>query len=756
MRYLNFAMRLLLMILLLLAGASASSARSPQQSPAYKLQRMARTRFRKISECETRLLKAVPTGHFAYCGPSQSKSDPVPCAEGSANRTDNLRAELIRWLSVDPVASKLVDPKGIQVQSAYLPDALDLSFVAVPFPLSFKNSFFVEKLHLNSSALINFDASGGHFLHGIDARRVTDSNEFTLTNVTSEDEVDLTGGNIGGDLKCEGSTLRSRTGIALEAYALKVGGDVFLESASNSQKKFSADGEVHLTAANIGSSLHCDGGTFKNHGKTALDAYALKVGGDMFLGDGFNADGEVKLTTANIGSDLHCEGGTFNNPPTKKNPDAIALGAYGLKVGGQMLVSDGFDADGEVKLTAANIGSSLDCKGGTIKSHGATALDAYALKVGGDVFLSDGFNADGEVKLTAANIGSDLYCDGGTFNNPPTKKNPRTFALDAYDLKVGGDVFLRDWADNQGKVTPFVAEGEVNLEAANIGSNLYCNGGTFKNPKGTALDAKVIKVDRDVYFSDGDGNYPFEVDGKLDLTGAEIKGELLVPAKSIAHVADLDLREASTVDFNDGADKSWPQKDKLKLDGFVYNHFARSTKDAQKRIEWVQHQGNTNFATQPYEQLAKVLREEGDEAGARTVLIKMNVDQFWEGKLGFWQCCKSAILWAMIGYGYAPWRALWWIGGLLVLGFLRFRRGIRQGWIISTEEHPERYKPFSPLIYSLETLLPLVDLYQSKHWIPDANTPGGRNLRRYLWFHTLAGWFFASMLIAGVTGLVQK
>ncbi len=628
MRYLNFAVRHLLMILLLLADASASSAKSLQQSPAYKLQRMARTRFRKLSECETKLLKAVATGDLAICGPMPSDSDEMPSAKDAASRYDNLRVELLRWLCVDPVARKLVDPKGIQVYGAYIRESLDLSFVAVPFPLSFTRSLFVKEINLSYSALINFDASGS-YLHGIEAEHLSDRNEFDLGNATSEGEVVLTGSTLGGDL-------------------------IFI------------------------------GSTVKNHGAIALLADSLKVSGNVLLSEGFNADGQVILIGSDIGRNLNCARGRFNN-------------------------------------------------------RGGFALSADDLKVGGSVFLHDGFSAEGEVRLIGADIGHNLDCVRGAF------KNPSAIALLADDLRVGGYVALRDG---------FNAEGGVSLMGANIGDQLTCIDGTFKNPNGVAVSAEGLNVSRDADF--GAGNRSFELEGTLDLHGAEIKGGLQLLPKSVSNEWALDLREVTATNFHD-KQSGWPVYNNLKLDGFVYGHIDNdSPKDAKKRVEWLRRQGAAHFAIQPYEQLAKVLREEGDDAGARAVLIKMHVDQFWNTKIGFLERCKSVVLWATIGYGYAPWRALWGIALLVVTGFFLFRRGIRRGWIISTEEHPERYKPFSPLTYSLETLLPLVDLYQSKHWIPDANTRDGRNLRRYLWFHTLAGWFFASMLIAGVTGLVQK
>jgi hypothetical protein len=150
------------------------------------------------------------------------------------------------------------------------------------------------------------------------------------------------------------------------------------------------------------------------------------------------------------------------------------------------------------------------------------------------------------------------------------------------------------------------------------------------------------------------------------------------------------------------------------------------------------------------------LRGDGDETGARAVLTAMENDRLRYGKVNPLIRVFLWLSWATIGYGYHIWWAVLWICSLVLLGFLLFGWGIRRGWIRATEDHTETYKPVSPLIYSLETFLPLVDLHQAKHWFPDARASGGKNLRRYLWFHILAGWFFASMLIAGVTGLVQK
>ena len=91
-------------------------------------------------------------------------------------------------------------------------------------------------------------------------------------------------------------------------------------------------------------------------------------------------------------------------------------------------------------------------------------------------------------------------------------------------------------------------------------------------------------------------------------------------------------------------EKSWPNAGKLLLDGFVYTRLAgdntpwraRDWRDDggehKGRLYWLSLQ--PDFHPQPYEQLAKVLRDMGHEREAREVEIarreKLRPD------LGFW------------------------------------------------------------------------------------------------------------------------
>jgi hypothetical protein len=104
------------------------------------------------------------------------------------------------------------------------------------------------------------------------------------------------------------------------------------------------------------------------------------------------------------------------------------------------------------------------------------SLVADQLETRGNLELTRGFTARGEVRLMGAHIGGILDCDGGHFTAP----NPEGYAINAVGLTVGGAMFCGE---------EFTAEGEVRLLDARIGAQFSCSGGRFTNPDGCALAA---------------------------------------------------------------------------------------------------------------------------------------------------------------------------------------------------------------------------------------------------------------------------
>jgi hypothetical protein len=480
-----------------------------------------------------------------------------------------------------------------------------------------------------------------------------------------------------------------------------------------------------------------------------IRADGATVKGSVFLRDRFHAEGEVRLIGAQIGGDLDCLGGTFKNPPKEKvDSSGKALHADRISVAGSVFLRDGFSAEGEVRLLGAQIGGNLDCLGGTFKNplkekvnSSGKALSADGIRVTGGVFLKNSFSAEGEVRLLGAQIGGNLDCLGGTFKNPPKEKvDSSGKALSADGIRVTGGVFLR---------IGFSAEGEVRLLGAQIGGDLDCSDGTFS---------------------------------ELNIQTAIVKGNFFWQEIHNPQLAKVDLRNASVVSIMDD-EASWPVQGNLFLDGFVYGRISAGPTKPAERMEWLNRQ--KHFKPQPYRQLAKVLKEAGDDKGAKRVLFEMesrrrkHEDQTFYGKSWSW------MLRSTIGYGFYPVRALGLLVVLAAAGWLLFAMAYETRAIAPTQKeayeffHSRNYPPayydaFSASIYSAENTFPLVRLGQVEKWQPEPSapqhacpavnspsdfacrvaTPGV--IRWFRWGQILLGWVFATFFVAGVTGIVRR
>jgi hypothetical protein len=457
-----------------------------------------------------------------------------------------------------------------------------------------------------------------------------------------------------------------------------------------------------------------------------IAADGVEVVSDVSLGSHFAGVGAVRLLGARIGGDLNCSGGTFTNPPVKD-----------VKASGKALFADGVD-------------------------------------VKGSIFLSDDFKARGEVRLLGAKVGGNLECIKGTFNNPPDLEIFGSgIALNADGINVKGSVFLRD----------IVANGEVRFPGSEIDGDFDCRNATFNNPEAhaeknaKALNGKRLVVKGAVFL-----NLNFCASGVVDLASAQISGPLECREGKFEN-ATVDLTDASSGPLIDSGCE-WTQPGKLYLDGFSYRRIANDEPiNVGQRLKWLGLQPVRSFHPRPYLQVAKVLRESGDEAGGLKVLEKME-DRRSAAEHRTLPRIWSWILKITIGYGYYPKRAIWALIVLCGAGWLLYSNGYRARTMVPTEKGayddfkmwglvPDHYPQFSPLIFSLENTLPFVKLGQSDKWQPEPSGQDPGQLRPetgsrcsfadspafLTWFlrgQILLGWVLATLFVAGVSGVVRK
>ncbi|MBI4277530.1 MAG: hypothetical protein HY660_03655 [Armatimonadetes bacterium] len=506
------------------------------------------------------------------------------------------------------------------------------------------------------------------------------------------------------------SLFRSHTGPIL-ADAVTTEGSVLL-------RKVHAAGQVRLVGARIGGQLSCWGSAFENAEGCALHADGISVSGDVVLNQ-VHAKGEVRLLGATVGGQLACRGGRF------EHPRGNALAADGITVKGDVVLDGGFHARGEVRLLGAKIGGQLVCSGGRFINCRGDAFTADGIKVEGDVFLDDGFRARGEVRLLGADLGGDLNCGRGRF------KNPQGNCLSVSGVTVKRAIFL---------TKQFCATGEVVLSGADVGAQLACIDGRFENPEGVVLRAENMSV----------------------------RGALILRRVRFNGILDLiDTRVRQLADSHE----SWPEVGRLRLEGLEYGAFSGddTPTSGKERLVWLRRQPPKPFRPQPYEHLAKVLRQMGRESDAREVLIAKQEDLIRHGELGFWSKWGKRTLGWTLDYGYRPWKVLWWILPLIVVGSLVFGSAERNGLMApssigvlmsdsyrQTRALPRDYPAFQAVVYSLDTFLPIINFHQDAYWLATTDKPYGWIVRLYLWLHIALGWLFSTLAVAGITGLVRK
>jgi hypothetical protein len=429
---------------------------------------------------------------------------------------------------------------------------------------------------------------------------------------------------------------------------------------------------------------------------------------------GARISGALSLEAATVAFPLTFRDCSFDEPLVLTEARLVSLRLPGchvpginadqLETRGNVDLSDGFRADGEVRLVRAHIGGALDCGGGIFANPGGLALNADGLTVDQSMLCRWGFRADGGVHLRGAHIGGWLSCGGGTF------ANAGRCALNARGMTVEQDMYCGDG---------FRADGEFRLIGARIGGRLSCGGAIFSNPDGHTLNGDHMAV------------------GGLLL--------LLPAAPPQGIVALTHARVGVLVD----AQETWPAA--LRLDGFVYDAIRASPEvTVEQRLDWLERDLD-GYSPQKYEQLAGAYRRTGQEQEARAVAIaKQRARRQVLSRPGrLW----SRLLGVTVGYGYQPWRALWWLAGFVTVGAVLFANAYPSATTATT---PAGQLPvFQPVVYALDVLLPVVDLRQEEFWIPDAAQPWGWLFLGWFWLSIGAGWILTSVVAAAVTGLLR-
>jgi hypothetical protein len=157
--------------ILAVTSLTAVPVATASDSPLTKL---AAAKFPNLTRCERAVLenadiKTTKHGPPAACGPSSKLEDPSNDPKNAAtwDHQRDLRAELIRWVFVDPDANKQVDPTGIEALGARIVGSLDLGYAHAPFVLGCVHCAIPEPMTLQGAEL-NILMLSGSYTYSID------------------------------------------------------------------------------------------------------------------------------------------------------------------------------------------------------------------------------------------------------------------------------------------------------------------------------------------------------------------------------------------------------------------------------------------------------------------------------------------------------------------------------------------------------------------------------------------------------------
>jgi hypothetical protein len=294
----------------------------------------------------------------------------------------------------------------------------------------------------------------------------------------------------------------------------------------------------------------------------------------------------------------------------------------------------------------------------------------------------------------------------------------RAAGLHGDGLQVDSNVYL----DKGFSVAADNADGAVRLLGARIGGNLGLSGAKLSNPRGLLLDLEAAA-----------------------LSGVFLPSTVICP---VGATGDCRCKHADR---------------RIDLDQLTYTKLSG--------IGWKQwlhliRCHTAGYGPMPYQRLAAVQKAAGHDGDARQILITQQKDLRARGDLGGWLAQLIHWLWgALAGYGYRARRT-----ALALLIALALAGGL--GWwaghtVTTPGHHAAEHTIASGVVgtpcSTLEQLgvgidrgLPLAATGIRARCDLDTGSTAGEWFTLGIWILQAIVWAFATLAIAGYTGLIRK
>jgi hypothetical protein len=585
-----------------------------------------------------------------------------------------------------------------------------------------------------------------------------------LDQFRSQGEIRLLGARIGSSLYISGAHLTATGGPAIDLEDATIEGSVLLIDDPAGRRP-EIRGRIGLGSTRISGRLHVRNATIEADPDgvqdsiyarpvargTALDASRLAVAGEAVFADRCEVTGRIDMTMGDMSSV------SFGAGCLLKAPGRTALDLTNAQIRAHLRLDHDAAVEGTIRLEGAAIHGMLALNGQVTRPEHRSLVGGSGMTVDGDVYL-DGLRTDGgRINLRGATLAS-LVADGARLHNPGDS------SISLKEATVKGSVQLTDG---------FVSTGLVVLSRSTIEGRLQLGGGSFScpaptdhNPRGDAIEA----------------------------VSATVRGGIDLGWKAVSPSVDFS-DTTTTVLADDPA--SWPPR--FAISGLTYERFEKPHHgrpiqiwDQAARCAWLGRQAS--FDSGPYEQAARVFRQHGHLSEAEQILMAQRrhaarVDRSNE----IWPRRAVDAIYAAIGYGYRPTRVLWALAILLILVAASLEVPAIQATFRATNGNGDVYgvsglvmtaggagpvpsppvarragpaepdacgdgevRCFSPVLYAIDTVIPLISLNQRSSWYPDPHARYGELMLWWLNLATLLGWLLSSIFVLSLARLSRS
>ncbi|MBM2620705.1 hypothetical protein JIG36_34920 [Actinoplanes sp. LDG1-06] len=416
--------------------------------------------------------------------------------------------------------------------------------------------------------------------------------------------------------------------------------------------------------------------------------------------------GELDLTSARIETQLRLRHCVFDAKLRLDHAELVSLNldgsrlpgiaAEGIRVAGVFGVRDA-TVDGDIWMLPALVQGMVELDRSTV--NGTVYLQRS--EIGGGVHLR-GVTVTGGVKLAGSRVGGDVVLEKAHIGPSPDNGT----AVGGWGMTVGGAFLAHD----------IVADGPVHLVGAQVTGSMSFQGSALRSP------------------------------GQYCLLLIEAQARVLTLRLTAESAGTISLRDARFGRFVDDP-VNWPAGCRIELDGLTYDRLTRRSEDveawtAKQRLAWMARH-STGFSPGPYDQLAAALTRDGREQEARQVLVvRERLRHRAMGTLGsLWGSVQNVA----IGFGYRPLRALLWLLVVVAAG---------TGWFAWSGPlqavKPDEAPTWDPFLYTVDVLVPLVDLGHDKAWDPVGPD------KAVTLAVMAAGWILATTVIAGAGRALRR